>query len=812
MVSFTKNKAFDVIQYLKVSVNQMSILQRSQDLVYQHPNLSAGCPDMEWQTPAVSEKFQSRFGRRPSTADSADTGLGTTPSDSTEDFRSSSGSPSFQPIRSQVTIPTAHVMPSTVGMSPSKLHTVGKHQACTQMNGADQDASSKSSPVSKQESPSPEMRTLVNGDSNAKSAPGDCLSHYRTVVNGLDHSLFPNSEHSRLDEYRKFDMPAIEPTLNQSALLSTFYADPRYRLQLSSQPDGTEAGKEGHCSVDTAYKALPESKAAGSASDLCGPRNGFLPSYSSAAPVGPHSATAPQAFPSQLWMREQVNAKGYDSRLLDRSCDLAAWQQQKQQLESVRLQMEQMQLLSSGSGQYSSLYPSVLHQEGNKWDAVIKANESLIKEKELVIERQKQQMSQLEQRLRESELQVHSALLGRTAPYSDVYLLRLQEAQRENTFLRAQFAERTDGLSRERAESERKLAAVEAELRKLNDTFHQMTQKHAEEMKKQEERVRSRDKHINSLKKKCQKESEQNREKQQRIETLERYLADLPTLEDYQRQSQQLKEVEERSSQLQDTVSDLEAKLAEARAAGRDRESQLEKQRQRELELLSTVHSLQEKVKESLEDGARLPSVDMEKLKSENSALKDELQRVKKVMEIQQKKMEQLGSQIRGLQEQVLQEEGTSQALREELAGKDKGLQQLRSAVKELSAQNQELMERNLTLQEKLGQPDRSAPAAPQSAQLAQRLHSEMAACLCDLQSLCNILTHRAQGRDPNLSLLLGITSTQMAADDQDDWQNPDVLSKKLSEVKQLRQDVEGLRTTILDRYAQDMGDNCITQ
>jgi hypothetical protein len=42
------------------------------------------------------------------------------------------------------------------------------------------------------------------------------------------------------------------------------------------------------------------------------------------------------------------------------------------------------------------------------------------------------------------------------------------------------------------------------------------------------------------LKKKCQKESEQNREKQQRIETLERYLADLPTLEDHQKQSQQV--------------------------------------------------------------------------------------------------------------------------------------------------------------------------------------------------------------------------------------------------------------------------------
>ena len=53
--------------------------------------------------------------------------------------------------------------------------------------------------------------------------------------------------------------------------------------------------------------------------------------------------------------------------------------------------------------------------------------------------------------------------------------------------------------------------------------------------------IRSRDKHINNLKKKCQKEAELKRENQQRIETLERYLADLPTLEDYQSQNKQVK-------------------------------------------------------------------------------------------------------------------------------------------------------------------------------------------------------------------------------------------------------------------------------
>lgn len=39
-----------------------------------------------------------------------------------------------------------------------------------------------------------------------------------------------------------------------------------------------------------------------------------------------------------------------------------------------------------------------------------------------------------------------------------------------------------------------------------------------------------------------------------------------------------------------------------------------------------------------------------------------------------------------------------------------------------------------------------------------------------------------------------------------------DGLRTKLVEVCQLRKDIDELRTVISDRYAQDMGDNCVTQ
>ncbi|XP_023681566.2 centrosomal protein of 85 kDa isoform X1 [Paramormyrops kingsleyae] len=742
----------------------MTTSQLYQDWRCQQAKLSdcrAGFPEMEWQTPAVSDKVHSRFGRQPSVADSGDTGLGTTPSESMEDFCSSSGSPSFQPIRSQIPIPTAHVMPSTASGGAPKPQPGSATASSTSRESSS--SSTKSSPLPKSVS-SPNLEEQVRA-----AVATDCLSRYRSLVNGLDHSLLPPAvERSRLDDGQGFAAPTVEPTLNQSALLGSFCPDPRYRLQMTGLSGSPDAG------AGSAYRLLPEAR--------------------------PVLHSAPQRLP------ETVAQDNEASR--ERPCSGSSWQQ----LESLRLEVEQMKLRAAGSGQLPPLYPSSLQAGGHTWDAVAKVNEGLLREKELIIERQKQQMVQLEQRLRESELQVHGAVLGRGAPYVDVCLLRLQEAQRENAFLRAQFAERSDAQTKEVAASERRLAAAEAEACKLGDTLRDTTQKHAEEKKKQEERIRSRDKHINSLKKKCQKECDVSRERQQRVETLERYLADLPTLEHYKAQSKQLEDAQEKTKQLQEAVAQLQAALEEAQGAVREKGRQLEEQRQREKELLTTVTSLQERVREGLEDGVRLPTLDVAKLRDENEALREEVQRLQKVVDKERRVIEQLGSQIRTLEKQLLQEEGTSQALREELCVKERSLLQQRSAMKELSGQNQELVEQTLTLQERLCKAETDGVGVVVGAVQARHLHAEMKACLGDLRSLCSVLTQRAQGRDPNLSLLLGVTPTQPGVEDVEEWSTPEALDRKLAEVQLLRRDVEELRTAISDRYAQDMGDNCITQ
>ncbi|NXR86176.1 CEP85 protein, partial [Hypocryptadius cinnamomeus] len=739
--------------------------------------------ESEWKAAMVSLKSLSRC---PSVAESRDGGIGTSCSDSTEDFCNSSSGSSFHPIKTQVTIPTAHVMPSTLGASPSKLCPAGD-QGCSQ---------SSAQPAG----PGSARNGDLNAGKSSQVPPRDLLRLYRASGdNGCEHAWPPAT---RTEGTWKFDTPAIEQTLNQSLFLDSLCTDPLHRCQKFNP--SSEARKD-H------YKVLPESKQAPGANGACEPRDGPWPGGSRLMPAGLQAnsfySKPVAAPPGRVWMQEGCTLHPHQG-----VCELGAW---KQQLDKVRLQVEQMQLQNGGTCPYSSLCsPSLPAPDPAQWINILNSNENLLKEKELLIDRQRQHISQLEQKVRESELQVHSALLGCPASYGDVYMLRMQELQRENTFLRAQFTEKTESLSKENIELERKLAAAEVDVKLVRESLKETVQKHAEELKKQEERVKGRDKHINNLKKKCQKETEQNRERQQRIETLERYLADLPTLEDHQKQSQKLKESELKTTALQETVLALETELGDVQAAFREQELQLETQKHKEMELLSTVHSLQDKLQQYAKNAERgPPAQDGERQKMEHDSLKKECDCLRKIVDKKQKKMEQLSLQVKNLEEQVAQEEGTSQALKEEAMRRENALQQLRAAVKELSVQNQELIEKNLTLQEQLRQAQLTAQPLPaDTACLAQELHGELASCLQDLQSVYSIVTQRAQGKDPNLSLLLGIHSVQYPVKEKDDLLSPDGLAKKLVEVKQLHKEVEDLRTAISDRYAQDMGDNCITQ
>ncbi|XP_053124296.1 centrosomal protein of 85 kDa isoform X2 [Hemicordylus capensis] len=706
-----------------------------------------------------------------------DTLIGTSSSSSTDAFCSSSDNSSFQPIRTQEAIPTAHVMPSMLDRPPC---TVGESSTPRVVQTSSLPSSSGDM-GGLATNPDPDILR------HSQAFPRNYLHQYQTSIeNGCDQSSFLTPGQTSMDRSHKPYRLAAEVTFNQSAFLDRQSAGPWSHLQLcNSDTTATALEKEPREMLDT--------KPTTEASRVC---EKLL-----SLGLNPASTYAhPTAAQSQMWRQEACAQHLYEN---------SAW---KQHLEQVQLQLEQMQLQNKATCYHPLVNSAPLHAlDPAQWVGIVNANENMLREKEILIDRQRRHISQLEQKVRESELQVHSALFGHPAHYGDLYLLRIQELQRENIFLRAQYTEKTESLSKEKIELEKKLAASEVGFKQIQETHKEIVQKHTVELKKQEERVKARDKHIEHLKKKCQKESEQNHEKQQRIETLERYVADLPTLEYHRKQNQQLKESQQATAALQETVTALQRELGDIRAGCREKEMQLEIQKRKEMELLSTVHSLQEKMqcrKTAVVEGY---AQEMEREKEERDSLQKERDLLKKIVESQKKKTDQLSSQIKDLKDQIAQEEGTGQALKAEALRQENALQQLRTAVKELSAQNQELIEKNLTLQEHLRQTEPDPLLPSETAHFIRELHTELASCLQELQSVYSVVTQRAQGKDPNLSLLLGI-HIPSSVKEKGDLLKPNILAKKLEDAKQLRKEIEDLRTAVSDRYAQDMGDNCITQ
>uniref|UniRef100_A0A6I8P8K0 Centrosomal protein 85 like n=1 Tax=Ornithorhynchus anatinus TaxID=9258 RepID=A0A6I8P8K0_ORNAN len=742
------------------------------------------CPDTEtlWQPPPVPPVARNGHARRHSTAsDSGDTGIETSCSDSLEDHSTSSGPSSFKPSRSVVSLPTAHVMPSSSDSSVSKPGEAPSGDGSRWSSASLLRLPGSRSRGDWGESASLDMKDLRPtrkwSSLSRLSIPDTCSS---------DGSV--RSEDSRVSLGKPGRTRASTPpdprTLGPAGL--------HHSVELLKLDDRDRDVSQRRCStLDRKYKFDSCSQEAFGISPATQRRHLVDMSYS-ALPESKPPALGPET---------------YDHRSVEDSYRLAAWQQpQQQQLDELRLGRESP--LQAFTGSSLQAHPASGYQDFSNWESLLKIKEGLLKQKELVIDRQKQQITSLHQKIRENELRAQHAMLSHFGNCEDSFVATLQ-TQFENPSLQAPFPDRT--MARVTQEDiERKLAAAQKEIIQLNEFLQQNASKSGEEKKKLEEKLKTRDRYISSLKKKCQKESEQNKEKQRRIETLEKYLADLPTLDDMQSQTQQLQILEERNTALQETIADVEKKLSETRTQCREKEVQLVCQKKKEKELVTTVQSLQQKVEQCLEDGVRLPMLDTKQLQRENDCLREQEEKASQVIDNQQNQIEVMSLEIQALQEKLAQEKLETQRLTQMLEEKEKSLQKFSQTWLEM--QNQRPPEE---------QPPRLAPgqAAERPWQLraelkvVDQLFKEMSHCLLDLKALCSVLNERAQGTEPNLSLLLGIRSMNSSAEEPaEEPRMPEALAKKLSAMCQLRKDIDELRTVISDRYAQDMGDNCIAQ
>uniref|UniRef100_F1SF36 Centrosomal protein 85 like n=1 Tax=Sus scrofa TaxID=9823 RepID=F1SF36_PIG len=761
---------------------------------------SAWLPGNEslWQATTVPSNQRNNHIRRHSIAsDSGDTGIGTSCSDSVEDHSTSSGTLSFKPSRSLVTLPTAHVMPSNASASLSKhresltsdgskwstslMQTLGNHSRGEQDSSLDMK----------------DFRPLRKWSSLSKlTVPDNCsqggIVHTEQARSGLEKTGRGKALTSQLRTigpsclHDSMEMLKLEDKEVNKTRSSTL--DSKYKFESCGKEDVKASSSTfRRQTLDMTYSALPESKPLMTSSEAFEPPKYLMLGQQAVGgvPIQPSVRT-------QMWLTEQLRTNPLEGRTTEDSYSLAPWQQQ--QIEEFRQESETPMQVLTGSSHQS--YSPAGYQDFGKWESVLKIKEGLLRQKEIVIDRSNNYHLH---EVRDNELR-------------DSYVTGLQP-QYENTSLQTPFSDQSASHSQQE-ELEQKLASTEKEVLQLNQFLKQRISQFSDEKKKLEEKLKTRDRYISSLKKKCQKESEQNKEKQRRIETLEKYLADLPTLDDVQSQSLQLQFLEEKNKSLQETLIETEKELEDFKKRCQEKEAQLLCQKKKEKELVTTVQSLQQKVERCLEDGIRLPMLDAKQLQNENDNLREQNENANKIIDSQQDEIDRMILEIQSMQGKLSKEKLTTQKMMEELEKKERNLQRLTRTLLD----NQRQTEETCSLLDQGQEAEQSRQQTILSKRplfdlsVIDQLFKEMSYCLFDLKALCSILNQRAQGKEPNLSLLLGIRSMNCSAEETENDHSPETLTKKLSDVCQLRRDIDELRTTISDRYAQDMGDNCVTQ
>ncbi|XP_072036459.1 centrosomal protein of 85 kDa-like [Amphiura filiformis] len=522
---------------------------------------------------------------------------------------------------------------------------------------------------------------------------------------------------------------------------------------------------------------------------------------------------------------------------MPRSHDLNDWQRIQQ--HQLQAQLEHLHLTSQALNSGMPYLGNTIglgghgiggvgcNDELGKVEGLIRAKESLIHEKNMVIERQKLEISHLQNQRRELELQERARLFPRPIDHSDKYVLKVQECEYEIATLRAQIAETTAIKDAEIDKITKKLGEAEYELQKLAETNRDADEDRIREFEQVKHKLLEKEKYSEGLREKYNKTRQKYENMKKKYGGIERYMEDLPTLEEQTKSNEMIKNLREKEILLKERITQLEVSLTEARQTIRTKELEVTNLETKETDLQLQVESFEEEISklhtalgvakdEAFAQMGFFRKGEIEKLKKDKEKYKHEVVQLKQVVDSKHQHMKKLQSQhhrsTQNLEERLKQEEDTITALKEALKSKEDELKAYKVSTRDLAAQSQELYEHNLSLEEQKETLEKLS--STEHLKGSQRLLREISGCVKDLQSLVEICEHTVEGEEPNVSALLGLRSSSGLSEHEEEESSPslDTIKGRLKQTRQIRADVDRMRGLLQDKYANDIGNNCITQ
>ncbi|XP_005104232.1 centrosomal protein of 85 kDa [Aplysia californica] len=504
--------------------------------------------------------------------------------------------------------------------------------------------------------------------------------------------------------------------------------------------------------------------------------------------------------------------------------DLRHWQQQHQE-ELLHQHLETQALYESPGPpphhQHSvnTSFGKMMVQEEPpaRWEPVRRAADNIIREKNMIIDKLKNRILELEEDFRVSESKLRQSLISKEDD-ADVVKQKLQEMQHKNANLKEQLNEERAKKNSEIDDLELKLGSAEHEVQQLKDVLWNKDLGSSDLRAQLEDKTREAE----AWRAKFDESRSNHQDMKKKLDSLQLYLDELPTVEESRVQAQQMMSLREDNFGQKSRLEGQEKKLAQLRKVVTARDFRIRELEDNEKDLETKLNETQDELERLRDSGGSEfynTQRELKAAKADKERLAIDLEKAKKLLETTHQRLRQVEikyqAELRAAEERVVQEEEAVVSLRAEIASKEEQAENMKKSIKELGVRNQELLEQSLLVREQVRHME--ASSTDSTVALQRRFMLQLSLCFSELQALVQVCSQRAQGQDPDISVLLGVHKTEADDDGAAGAGGRDAnetMTQWLSRLGELRREVDKLRAHICNKYAEDMGDNinCATQ
>jgi len=431
-------------------------------------------------------------------------------------------------------------------------------------------------------------------------------------------------------------------------------------------------------------------------------------------------------------------------------------------------------------------------------DDIIQQKDIMISSLQNIIDKERERSLNLEQKLIQNN---HAYLDSRNNYLEQEYESQLERMKYQMQESNSKNHGELEKLQRKLGEKEYEVVKLTIALKENNLNKDNIIDKLKSELETACQSLLSEENQTDCLK------SEMNFLRQENTK-LESYLSSLPTCEEFAEMKKEIKALREERDQLLTHKENVCSSYKDTKRELMFKQSQLDKAGRKINELQNEVSQLNRHL-EKYERLGPISMSDFEKQRNDMTTLQAENTELKQNLAKSQKKLTLFHYELVARKKDSQNEK---QKLQHDMGSFQDKLQEKSAFITQIQARNQELLKEKLMVEGKLKKLEDKY--TDDMEQTLCSVFSGTLSCFDEVKNFVTLCQKMSLGEEPDIQLLLGLRDSpreeqKKAKSDL----NIKELKERLEKISQIKNDLDGLRSMIAERHAEEIGKNmCFTQ